>query len=148
MTAAISGSGSGRWSHSAVHADLVGQRVALRLDGHLMHAIAHGTLVQTWPYSITLDKRLALKGARQASSSLPPAPPSQAPQAQRRVPRDGVVMVARQRLRVGTSHAGKTVTIIAEDTHLRIMDGEEELAVHPRAANRPVTRVKAWSKRR
>lgn len=130
-----------------VHADLVGQRVALRLDGHLMHAIAHGTLVHTWPYPITLDKRQALKGARQATSPLPPVPPSQAPQAQRRVPRDGVVMVARQRLRVGTSHAGKTVTIIAEDTHFRIMDGEEELAVHPRTTNRPVTRVKAWSKR-
>jgi hypothetical protein len=126
----------------AVHADLVGQRIALRLDGHLMHAIAQHTLVHTWPYPITLDKRLALKGARQATSPLPLAPPSQAPRAQRRVPHDGVVMVARQRLRIGTSHAGKTVTIIAEDTHFRIMDGEEVLAVHPRTTNRPVTRSK------
>jgi hypothetical protein len=63
-----------------------------------MHAIADGTLVRTWPYPITLDKRLAVKCARQATSPLPPAPPSHAPHAQRRVPRDGVVMVARQRL--------------------------------------------------
>lgn len=132
----------------SVDAGLTGQRITLRLDGHLMHAIANNTLVKSWPYPITLDKRLKLTGARQASSPLPPAPTGHAPRAERRVPLDGVVMVARQRLRVGTSHAGKIVTIIAEDTHFRILDGEQELAIHPRATNTPITRTKAWSKRR
>jgi hypothetical protein len=30
---------------------------------------------------------------------------------QRKVPRDGVIMVTRQRLRVGTTYAGKIVTV-------------------------------------
>ncbi len=132
----------------SVDPGLVGRRITLRLDGHLMHAIADNTLVKSWPYTITLDKRLALTGARQASGTLPPAPSGRAPRAERRVPRDGVVMVARQRLRVGTNHAGKIVTIIAEDTHFRILDGEQELAIHPRKTNTPITRTKAWSKRR
>jgi hypothetical protein len=113
-----------------------------------MHAIAGGALVKSWPYVISLDKRLALTGARQADGPIPPAPSGRAPGAERRVPCDGVVMVARQRLRVGTSHAGKIVTIIAEDTHFRILDGEQELAIHPRKTNQPITRTKAWSKRR
>jgi hypothetical protein len=131
-----------------VHVDLVGQRITLRLDGHLMHAIANNTLIKSWPYPITLDKRLKLTGARQATSPLPPAPSGKAARAERRVPLDGVVMVAKQRLRVGTSHAGKIVTIIAEDTHFRILDGDQELAIHPRKTNQPITRSKAWSKRR
>lgn len=132
----------------SVDPGLVGQRITLRLDGHLMHAIADDQLVKSWPYPITMDKRLALTGARQASGPLPPAPSGRAPQAERRVPRDGVVMVARQRLRVGASHVGKIVTIIAEDTHFRVLDGDTELAIHPRKTNTPISRTKAWSKRR
>jgi hypothetical protein len=64
------------------------------------------------------------------------------------VPRDGVVMVARQRLRVGTTHAGKIVTIIAEDTCFRILHGDQELAIHPRDPNRPIRHVKAPARRR
>jgi hypothetical protein len=55
-------------------------------------------------------------------------------------------MVARQRLRIGTTHAGKIVTILVEDTHFRVLDGDHELATHPRTTNHPVTRVKAWSR--
>jgi biopolymer transport protein ExbB len=54
-------------------------------------------------------------------------------------------MVARQRLRVGRTHAGKTVTVIAGDTHFRVLDGDQELAVHPRTTSRPVTRFKAYA---
>jgi hypothetical protein len=39
---------------------------------------------------------------------------------QRKVPRDGVVIVARQRLRIGRTCTGKIVTIHVEDTHFRV----------------------------
>lgn len=56
--------------------------MTMRLDGHLMHAVATYTLVKSRPYPITLTKRLSLTGARQASSPLPPAPAGRAPQAE------------------------------------------------------------------
>jgi hypothetical protein len=45
---------------------------------------------------------------------------------QRRVPKDGVVMVTGQRLRVGRIHAGITVTIVVEDHPFRVLDGTRE----------------------
>ncbi len=129
-----------------VDAHLVGQQVTLRLDGHTMHAVVSDVLVKSWPYPITLNQRLKLRGARQ-STTPPPSPPAHAPRAERRVPLDGVIMVARQRLRVGRTHAGKLVTIYAEDTHFRILDGDTEIAVHPRTTTAPLTRFKAWNKR-
>ncbi|WP_194853110.1 integrase core domain-containing protein [Nocardia sp. SYP-A9097] len=130
-----------------VDAHLIGERITLRLDGHVMHAIADNALVKSWPYSITLDQRLKIRGARQAITPVPPAPPDHAPRSERRVPTDGVIMVATQRLRVGRAHAGKLVTVYAEDTHFRILDGDKEIAVHPRTSNAPLTRFKAWPKR-
>jgi hypothetical protein len=72
---------------NAVHdlgAELARRRVTLRLDGHLVHVISGGVLAMTLP-------------------SPPPGPVS----AQCEVPGDGVIMVTRQRLRVGATSAGK-----------------------------------------
>jgi len=52
-------------------------------------------------------------------------------------------MVANQRLRVGRTHAGKTVHAVVEDTHFRIYDGLTELAVHPRTTKKWVRIYKA-----
>ena len=60
-----------------------------------------------------------LRGARIADAPLP-APAPGPVSVQRKVPRDGVIMVTRQRLRVGTAHAGKIVTVHVEDTHFRV----------------------------
>jgi hypothetical protein len=49
---------------------------------------------------------------------------------------NGKIMVARQSIKLGPRHAGKIVTV-AEDTHLRVIHGEEEIAVRPGAASRP-----------
>lgn len=43
-------------------------------------------------------------------------------------------MVANQRLRVGRTHAGKTVTVVVADTQFRILDGTTEIAIHPRTS--------------
>jgi hypothetical protein len=124
-------------------AHLAGQRVTARLDGHLVHVIAAGVLAKTMPSPVPADQRGQLRGARIATTELA-APPAGPIQVQRRVPADGIVMVTRQRVRVGRTHAGKLVTIIVEDTHLRILCNGEELALHPRLENRPVTRFRAY----
>ena len=56
---------------------------------------------------------------------------------ERRVPDNGVIMVTRQRIRVGRAHAGKTVTVILEDTHLRVLHNGKELSLHPRTSSGP-----------
>jgi transposase InsO family protein len=124
-----------------------GTLVTLRLDGHLVHAVAGRLLLGSWPHPITLAQRLALRGARRPSGPLPAPTPAQAPWAQRVVGADGVVMVARQRLRIGRPHAGKTITVIAEDTSFRVLDGNRELATYARDPSKPLTRFKAWSHR-
>ena len=52
-------------------------------------------------------------------------------------------MVTRQRLRVGTAHAGKIVTVHVEDTHFRVTCDGTEVSLHPRNEQRPVNRWKA-----
>ncbi|MFI1201204.1 IS481 family transposase [Streptomyces sp. NPDC020883] len=120
-------------------AHLAGQQVTLRFEGRVLHVIAGGYLVKTLASPIEAAKRASLVGARLATTRLPPPPPG--PQrAVRKVPKDGVTMVANQRLRVGASHAGKTVTIVIEDTVFRVLDGDIELSVHPRRATGPISR--------
>jgi hypothetical protein len=74
-----------------VHPDLVRQRITLRLDGHLAHAIAGGQLVGTWRCPVPAEQLPALRGARAASSPLPPLQPTGPLRAQRRVGTDGVI---------------------------------------------------------
>ena len=119
-----------------------GHRVVLRLDGHLLHAIAdRGT-----------DRFLALPGrgrppgsspgARIPSTPLPPPPlPAGSLRAQRKVHASGRIMVAKQFIKLGPRHAGKIVTVVIEDTHFRVLHGEEEIAVRPRKDPGPVTRL-------
>jgi hypothetical protein len=57
-------------------------------------------------------------------------------------------MVTRQRLRVGRTHAGKTVTILIEDTPLRLLHNGEELSLHRRTSTQPVTRFRPYAPRR
>lgn len=50
---------------------LAGSTVTMRLDGHLMHAIAAGALIGTWPCPVTAERAAGLPGARAASAPLP-----------------------------------------------------------------------------
>ncbi len=118
-----------------------GRKVALRLDGHLMHAIADDALIGSWPCPIAVDRLPRLQGARQPSTPLPPPPlPAGSLRAQRKVHTNGKIMVANQSIRLGPRHAGKIVTVVVEDTHLRVLHGEEEIAVRPRRNLAPITR--------
>ena len=119
-----------------------GTQVTLRLDGHLMHAIADGALAGTWPCPVTPERAARMNGARTAASPLPPAPlPAGSIAARRRVHPDGRIMVNKQPMKLGPRHAGKLVTVIIEDTCYRILHGEEELAVKPRKDTSPITRL-------
>jgi hypothetical protein len=129
-----------------IGAELARRRVTLRLDGHLVHVVCDGTLAKTMPSPVTADQRVTLRGARLAGMPLPP-PPAGPVSVQRRIPTDGVVMVTRQQLRVGRTHAGKTVTIHVEDTHFRVVHNGEELSLHPRTQQHPVTRWRAYAPR-
>ncbi|HCT79082.1 MAG TPA: hypothetical protein DGG94_16960 [Micromonosporaceae bacterium] len=91
--------------------NLIGKQVTLRLDGYLMHVICGGLLAATMPAPIPPDRRAKLSGARISTEPLPPAP-AQPPWAERRVPADGQIMIASQKIRLSPSHAGKTVTVI------------------------------------
>ena len=122
--------------------ELARQRVTLRLDGHLMHVVHDGVLAKTLPAPVSADQRATLRGARIATTELPP--PAEGPiSVQRKVPTDGVVMVARQRLRVGRTYAGLIVTIYVEDTHFRVTHNGAELSLHPRDTQHPVKRWRA-----
>jgi hypothetical protein len=50
-------------------------------------------------------------------------------------------MVAGQRIKLGPRHRDKLVTVVIEDTHLRIMHGDKEIAVRPRHDAKPITRL-------
>jgi hypothetical protein len=41
-------------------------------------------------------------------------------------------MVAGQRIKLGHRHRGKVVTVVIEDTHLRILHNDEQIAFRPR----------------
>jgi phage baseplate assembly protein W len=73
---------------------LTGQRIAQRLYGRLMHAIADSRIIKTWPMTIAADKLTALSGAHAPGAALAIPQPVGAIRAERRVPVDGVVMMA------------------------------------------------------
>jgi hypothetical protein len=79
----------------------------------------------------------------------PPRRPEAAPAAsttiQRKVSSRGGIQVARLRIQVGFSHAGKIVTIETGDTTLRIIDEHGELITTvPRASTGEIGRFKAY----
>jgi transposase InsO family protein len=125
-----------------VASHLIGKQVTVRLDGYLMHVIAGGLLAQTLPAPVPPNKRATLAGARVSDQPLPP-PPAQAPRAQRRVGASGEFAIAGQRVQLSRSHAGKTVTVIIEDTHLRVVHNDIELALVARKNPGQVARFKA-----
>jgi transposase InsO family protein len=121
---------------------LSGRTITLRLDGHLLHAIADGALVGTWPCPLDGDRLARLAGARAAATPLPLPPlPAGSIRALRRVHASGRIMVAKQSIKLGPRNAGKLVTVVIEDTHFRILHGEELLAIKPRKDSTPITRL-------
>ena len=121
--------------------ELAGQRVILRMDGPQMAVISHdGTLQRTMPCPVPPADRSRLRGARRAAAS-PPAP-SGPVTVQRRVSSPGGIMVATQKIQVGLIHAGKTVTVTAEDHAFRLAVDGQAVGMVPRTPTSEIHRYK------
>jgi transposase InsO family protein len=126
-----------------VGSPLAGQRARIRLDGQLMHVITQdGILWRTMSCPIPPDQRHRLQGVRLAGPA--PLPPSGVP-VQRRVSSRGSIMVATQKIQAGMTHAGKTVTVTAENSSFRLVIDGETVAVVPRTTSREIHRYKAYA---
>jgi transposase len=78
-----------------------------------------------------------------------PAPlPPPAATVQRRVSCRGGIQVARQRIQVGMTHAGKIVTVITENSSFRLVIDGETVRTVPRTTSREIGRYKAYSTHR
>lgn len=83
-----------------------------------------------------------LPGARTPLTPLPSAPlPVGSLRAQRKGHASDRIMVAKQFVKSGPRHAGKIVTMVIENAHLRVLHGEEEIAVRARKNPGSVTRL-------
>ena len=120
-----------------------GQQVTIRLDTQLAHVLLDGALVKTMPSPVPASALHRLQGARAASSPLQASP--QGPTlVQRRVSSQGGIQVAGQKLQVGKTHAGTTVTVLVHDHHFEILDGQAPIKTIPRPTTKEVTRFKAY----
>jgi transposase InsO family protein len=130
-----------------VGSPLAGQRARIRLEGQMMHVITQdGLLWRSLPCPIPPAQRHRLQGVHLAGPE-PVAPPPVIC-VQRRVSSRGGIQVTRQRVQVGMSHAGQTVTTEIGDTSLRIIDSHGELIkTVPRTSHAPVSRFKAYGTR-
>jgi transposase InsO family protein len=126
-----------------VGSPLAGQRARVRLDGQLMHVITQdGLLWRTLPCPIPPGQRHRLQGVRLAG----PAPlPDATATVQRRVSSRGGIQVARQRIQVGMTHAGKIVTVATENNSFRLVIDGETVGVVPRATSHEIGRYKAYA---
>jgi hypothetical protein len=130
-----------------VGSPLAGQRARIHLDGQVMHVITQdGVLWQTLPCPIPPSQRHRLQGVRLAG---PDPLPQLRLAVQRRVSSRGGIQVARQRIQVGLSHAGQTVTIQLAETTVRVIDQHGELITTvPRNGTNEISRFKAYGTRR
>jgi hypothetical protein len=129
-----------------VGSPLAGQRAHIRLDGQLMHVITQdGLLWRTLPCPIPPGQRHRLQGVRLAG----PAPlPDAAATVQRRVSSRGGIQVARQKIHVGMTHAGKIITVVAKDDSFRLVIDGETVAAVPRSTSHEIGRYKAYATQR
>jgi hypothetical protein len=119
-----------------VGSPLAGQRARIRLDGQLMHVLTQdGVLWRTLPCPIPPHQRHRHQGVRLAG----PAPlPEAAAAIQRRVSSRGGIQVARQRIQVGMTHAGKIATVVPETSTFRLVIDADTVGVVPRTTSHEI----------
>ncbi|HEX7161891.1 MAG TPA: hypothetical protein VF223_11730 [Trebonia sp.] len=86
--------------------------------------------------------------ARRPPAGPPPHPSADPVRVQRRASVTGVIMVAGQKIALGRTHAGQTVTVLASDTTLTIETGDGETQVIGRTTTQPVRSIKAHRPRK
>lgn len=120
---------------------LAGKRVTLRIDAQTVQVIADGVLMRTKPSPLAPAQRGRLQGVRLAGT--PPTAPEAFPRVERVVSSSGSLKVAGCKVQVGQVHRGKVVTIVLEQTQLRVLFEGELLSVHPRTTVKEVNRLRA-----
>ena len=65
---------------------------------------------------------------------------------QRRVSQRASIMVAHQRIRIGMTHASKTVTVTAEEHQFLVLIDGEMISAVPRTTTREVHRFEAYAR--
>lgn len=125
--------------------------MTLRINGGLVHAIAGNMLLKTLPNPLSHNDIQRLSGVRRTTGNEPTSAAAGRPagpqSVQRRVPKDGVIMVAGQRPRVGRTHTGTIVTVVVDDHHFRVLDGITELSLHARTSSKPIRNFNAHRSR-
>ncbi|WP_396982854.1 hypothetical protein [Nonomuraea sp. WAC 01424] len=113
----------------------------MRIDAQTVQVIADGVLVRTKPSPLAPAQRGRLHGVRLAGAS--PVAPDGFPRAERVVASNGSLKVAGCKVQVGQVHRGKVVTVVLEETQLRVLLEGELLSVHPRTIVKEVNRLRA-----
>ncbi|GGQ36068.1 IS481 family transposase [Streptosporangium pseudovulgare] len=126
----------------SVGVPLAGRRVTLRIDARTVRVIADGVLMCTRPSPLTPSQRGRLHGARLAQGA-DGALVGRFPRVERVVSGNGTLMVAGCKVQVEQVHRGKVVTVVLEQTRLRVLFEGEELSVHPRTITKEVNRLRA-----
>lgn len=130
----------GKQLSAGIH--LAGQRVTVRLDTKLIHVItADGHQARTLPSPLPPTARGHLHGARLAGP--PPATPPAAMRVTRVVSSQGGLMVAGVKIHLGHVHRGRVVTVVIEDSQLKILHEGMQMSTHPRTVIKEVNRRSA-----
>jgi transposase InsO family protein len=117
-----------------------GRRLTVRLDGNLLQLVSDGVLLRSLPNPLTPAEQARIRDARPAGP-----PPQAAPEpvrVERRVSCRGALVVAGQRIHVGMTHAGRTLTVESADHTFRVYDGDELVAEVARITTKQIARFK------
>jgi transposase InsO family protein len=122
---------------------LGGQLVGIRIEPAtlMFYDPATRVLLRTRPNPLTWEQVARLRGARPAGP--PPRPPSEPVLVQRRASTTGVIMICGQKIALGRTHAGQTLTVAVSDTTLAIEFDDAETRVVRRTTTTPVRNIKA-----
>jgi transposase InsO family protein len=120
---------------------LRGRRVIVRVDAATLMFLDLDTreLLRVRPNPLTHQQALRLQDARPAGP--PPRPRTEPITVQRRASASGVITVCRQRVTIGSIHAGRTVTVHVSE-HTLAIELDEETRTISRTTTNPVVVVK------
>jgi transposase InsO family protein len=130
--------------HRLLAAEILGgQLVGIRIEDNtlMFYDPATRVLLRTRPNPLTPAQITRLRGARPAGP--PPRPPSEPIRVQRRASATGVILICGQKIALGRTHAGQTLTVAVSDTTLAIEFDDAETRVVRRTTTKPVRNIKA-----
>jgi transposase InsO family protein len=127
---------------------LGGRRVTIRIDETTLSFFDPGSreLLRTRTSPLTAEQARRLQGARPAGP--PPRPSSSPVTVQRTVTSNGVIMVAGQKIPLGRTRAGQTVTAHVADTTITVGFADGDTRTVTRTTSKPVRSFKAQQHRK